>query len=476
MHDVGGTPVGEAGLSGRAAAAEVLLKRAYQTWEGLLERLPIGVYVCDRKGAVIQFNSRAVEMWGGKPPPAGGRAPFERSFHPDGSPMSPDQSPVAVALATGAPVKDREVIILQLDGRRTHLLANVEPLFDEGGRLMGAINSLQDVTELRQAREMLRNRQAWTQRVVQTSPIATYHTDSEGRILSYNHAAVTLWGREPRLGQDRWCGSFRLFEPDGAPLAPERCPMAIALRERRQIAGAEVIFERPDGSRGALLAYPTPLSGADGELVGAINMLVDITERKRAEDLQKTLLDELNHRVKNTLATVQSLAAHSFHDVGDPAGMRQAFEARLMALSSAHNRLAERRWETADLGDIVAGVLAPYGPDVAICEGPSIQLSTRASVTFAMALHELATNAARHGALSSPKGRLLVHWTRVSDFLFLEWRETDGPPPPLQPLRRGFGLRFIRGAVERELSGQVEVDFNEAGLRCRISAPISATV
>ena len=93
-----------------------------------------------------------------------------------------------------------------------------------------------------------------------------------------------------------------------------------------------------------------------------------------------------------------------------------------------------------------------------------------------MALHELATNAARHGALSSPQGRLLVHWTRVGDFLFLEWRETDGPPPPSHPLRRGFGLRFIKGAVERELSGQVEVDFQESGLRCRISAPISATV
>ncbi len=131
MYDVGGTPVGEAGLSGRAAAAEVLLRRAFQTWEGLLERLPIGVYVCDRKGAVIQFNSRAVEMWGGKPPPPGGRAPFERSFHPDGSPMSAEQSPVGVALATGAPVKDREVVILHLDGRRSHLLANVEPLFDE---------------------------------------------------------------------------------------------------------------------------------------------------------------------------------------------------------------------------------------------------------------------------------------------------------------------------------------------------------
>ncbi|MGH6998016.1 MAG: sensor histidine kinase, partial [Phenylobacterium sp.] len=179
--------------------------------------------------------------------------------------------------------------------------------------------------------------------------------------------------------------------------------------------------------------------------------------------------------VKNTLATVQSLAAHSFHDAGDPVGMRQAFEARLMALSGAHNRLAEQRWEAADLGDIVAGVVNPFGAEAAFCEGPSVQLSTRASVTFAMVLHELATNAERYGALSSPAGRLLVHWTRLEDVLFLEWRETLGPPTA-QPARRGFGLRFIRGAVERELDGQVAFDFAESGLRCRISAPISATV
>jgi len=311
--------------------------------------------------------------------------------------------------------------------------------------------------------------------VVETSPIATYQTDAEGRLLSYNAAAAALWGREPRIGEDRWCGSYKLYEPDGAPMPLDRCPMALALRERRQIVGAEAIFERPDGSRGAFLAYPTPLTGADGEVVGAINMLVDITERKRAEDLQKTLLDELNHRVKNTLATVQSLAAHSFHDVGDPAGMRQAFEARLMALSGAHNRLAERRWEAADLRDIATGVLAPFGSEAIFSEGPSVQLSTRASVTFAMVLHELAANAAKYGALSTSEGRLVVHWTRAGDGVAFEWRETLGPPAA-QPARRGFGLRFIRGAVERELSGQVEFDFAESGLRCRISAPIPATV
>lgn len=465
----------EAGLAGSKRGTGLVLQQAFRSWEGLLDRLAVGVYVCDRKGVVAFYNRRAAEIWGGTPDATAPQSHFDGVFHADGSPMTAAQSPVAEALATGAPVKDREVLIVFDDGRRTHVLANVEPLFDDAGALVGALNCLQDVTELRQAREMLRARQGWSRRVVETSPIAIYQTDAEGRVVSFNPAAAVLWGREPAIGKDRWCGSHKLYEPSGAPMPLDRCPMAQAIAERRQIAGAEAIFERPDGSKGAFLAYPTPLSGPDGELVGAINVLVDISERKRAEDLQKVLLDELNHRVKNTLATVQSLAAHSFHDAGDPAGMRQAFEARLMALSGAHNRLAERRWEAADLYDVAAGVLAPYGPDAVLCEGPAVQLSTRASVTFAMVLHELATNAAKHGALSTPKGRLLVHWSHADGDLSLEWRESQGPPVA-PSVNRGFGLRFVRGAVERELAGEVTFDFAQSGLRCRISAPIPVAV
>jgi PAS domain S-box-containing protein len=308
-------------------------------------------------------------------------------------------------------------------------------------------------------------------RVLESSPVAIYQTDKDGMLVGFNSAAATLWGREPQLGQDRWCGSFKLYQPDGLPMPLETCPMAQAIRERRQIAGVEAIFERPDGSRGAFLAYPTPLFDPEGELAGAINVLVDITERKRAEDLQKTLLDELNHRVKNTLATVQSIAAHSFHDDGDPAGMRQAFEARLMALSGAHNQLAVRRWEAADLTDIVAGILGPYSGEAVFCEGPSLQLPTRVSVTLAMVLHELATNAGKYGSLSERWGRLVVHWTRTPEGVALEWRETSGPVVS-EPSRDGFGLRFIRGAIQRELAGRVDFDFAQGGLRCRIFAPL----
>jgi PAS domain S-box-containing protein len=447
------------------------LRRAVQSWTGLSERLPVGVYVCDRRGVVLHHNRQAVELWGAAPPADGGRVPFDRAFHADGSPMSAQQSPVAEAIATGAPVKDREIVIVHADGRRVHVLCNAEPLRDERGLVIGAVNCLQDVTEFRRTRDMLRSRQGWARRILETLPIAMYQTDPEGRIMTFNPAAAALWGREPRLGEDRWCGFHKLYSTGGESIALDRCPMAQAIAERRQILGAEAIFERPDGRRGAFLAYPTPLFDADGGLVGAINMLVDISERKRAEDLHKTLLDELNHRVKNTLATVQSLAAHSFHASGDVNEMLHAFEARLMALSSAHNRLAERHWEAADLRDIVAGVIAVFGAERAFAAGPSVQLSTRASVTLAMVLHELATNAAKYGALSAPDGKVIVEWEQRGGELALEWRERGGPPVG-EPERCGFGLRFVRRAVEREMGGSVSFEFGQAGLFCRISAAI----
>ena len=455
----------DAALAGEAPAPsrDQALQRLFSSWAGLLERLPVGVYVCDVSGAIVHYNRRVSEFWGCA---LAGARPFA-----DGLRLASSQAVVAEVLATGAPVKEREITLEHPNGRESSLLVNADPLFDDDGELIGVVNCVQDITEFRQARDKLRARQGWSRRVLESSPVAIYQTDAEGLVVGFNSAAALLWGREPTIGEDRWCGSFKLYWPDGTPMPLETCPMAQAIRERRQIAGAEAIFERPDGSRGAFLAHPTPLFDPEGELAGAINVLVDITERKRAEDLQKTLLDELNHRVKNTLATVQSLAAHSFRDGGDPVGMRQAFEARLMALSGAHNQLAVRRWEAADMTDIVAGILGPYRGDAVFCEGPSVQLPTPVSVTLAMVLHELATNAGKYGALSRHEGRLVVHWTQTSEGLSLEWRETGGPPAS-EPQRAGFGLRFIRGAIERELAGAVDFDFAQTGLRCKIIAPL----
>ena len=464
MHDVGAPVASPSGLHG-----------ALGSWSTLMERLPIGVYVCDAEGLVVSYNPRAAELWGRNPPKAAVRfCGALKTFEVDGAELPPDRSPMALVLASGQAVRDRELIVERPDGERRHVVANAEPLFDDDGRLAGAVNCVQDVTELRRTHAQLQERRNWTRAVIESSPVATYFTDADGVILGFNQAAARLWGREPRIGLDRWCGSHKLFRPDGQPLPLSECTMAETIRSGRQVLG-EAVFERPDGSRGAFLAYPTPLKGADGALAGAINMLVDISERKAAEDLQRALLDELNHRVKNTLATVQSLALHSFRDERSPADMRGAFEARLMALSHAHNRLAARNWENADLKVIVGDILEPFigGPDRVTAEGPSLRLSAREAVTLAMILHELAANALKFGALSVPDGHLSVLWRREAGLLRLDWTEAGGPQV-LAPSSRGFGSRFIEGAVARELAGEVAFDFAPQGLSCRIGARLAA--
>jgi PAS domain S-box-containing protein len=114
--------------------------------------------------------------------------------------------------------------------------------------------------------------------------VPVYTTDASGRILHYNEAAVTLWGRSPEIGKDLWCGSWRIYSPDGSPLPLEECPMAVTLKENRQVRDVEIVIERPDGSRSAILPHPSPLRDASGKLIGAVNVLVDITERKRGEE------------------------------------------------------------------------------------------------------------------------------------------------------------------------------------------------
>jgi two-component sensor histidine kinase len=185
---------------------------------------------------------------------------------------------------------------------------------------------------------------------------------------------------------------------------------------------------------------------------------------------------ELNHRVKNTLASVQSLAVHSLSGDGDPKTMREAFEARLVALSKVHNQLAENHWSWADLGTIVRDALAPF-PQAAYepLRGPQVSLAAASAVALAMVLNELATNAGRYGALATSEGRLALCWSvderETGRVLVLDWRESGGAPV-VKPMRRGFGARFVERAVQCELDGRITLDFAPEGLFCRIEAPL----
>jgi two-component sensor histidine kinase len=204
----------------------------------------------------------------------------------------------------------------------------------------------------------------------------------------------------------------------------------------------------------------------------------EIAERTRAEEHQRLLINELNHRVKNTLATVQSIAAQTRRSGDDPQQSYEAFTERLMALSRAHDVLTARRWEGAELRDIVVGAIQPFdaGGGRFKVSGPSVWLEPQAALALAMALHELGTNAAKYGALSVAAGRVSLTWTVKPDGddgldLKLSWREAKGPKVT-PPTRRGFGSRLLERGLATELNGTVEVDYRPDGLVCAMTAKL----
>jgi two-component sensor histidine kinase/CHASE1-domain containing sensor protein len=207
----------------------------------------------------------------------------------------------------------------------------------------------------------------------------------------------------------------------------------------------------------------------------------EVTARAAVEARQKLLLDELNHRVKNTLATVQSIAAQSLREASDVESVRVNFENRLIALSQAHNLLTRDGWRGANLSELALTELRPYcglGDERIDLQGPAVWLAPNTAVALGMALHELTTNAVKYGALSNPKGRILLDWSLAereagAERLTLRWREMDGPPV-VPPSRRGFGTRLIAGGLAHQLDGKVDLDFAPTGVCCTISFDIPA--
>ena len=198
-------------------------------------------------------------------------------------------------------------------------------------------------------------------------------------------------------------------------------------------------------------------------------------ERSRAERHQQLLVGELNHRVKNTLAIVQSLTHQSFQSAVSTEDAMRRFEGRLEALAAAHNLLTSANWDSALIADVAHAALAPFcPPDRCEIAGPPLKVSPQTAVGLALAFHELATNASKYGALSSPEGRLSVRWTIADDQLHLTWTERGGPPVT-PPERRGFGTRMIERTLASEFGGKVKLDFASEGVTCTVVAPLPKT-
>jgi PAS domain S-box-containing protein len=278
---------------------------------------------------------------------------------------------------------------------------------------------------------------------------------------------------------EEWTGTTGLtgswkggMHPEDHALTLDRWAHSLATGEPYDV---EHRVKRRDGRYRWARSRAFPRRDAEGNVILWYGNTEDIHERKVAEEHQRLLINELNHRVKNTLASVQAIAFQTLRGEVPLAEARARFEARLMALSAAHNLLTEENWVGASLERVVKDATEHLAGDAGRfdVEGAPLRLAPRAALALAMALHELGTNAAKYGALAAEGGRVSIAWTADGERLRLEWRERGGPPVA-EPTRRGFGSRLIERGLEADLGGAAALHFEPAGLRCEIHASLAA--
>ncbi|GAD54324.1 sensor histidine kinase [Limimaricola cinnabarinus] len=308
--------------------------------------------------------------------------------------------------------------------------------------------------------------------VLNNASVAIFLMDDRQQCVYMNRAAeiLTGWTLDEVVELDRPLHDIiHHTYPDGTPFPLHECAIDRAFPEHNQTQGEEVFVHR-DGHFYPVGFTASPIRDEESQTIGTIIEVRDISAEKRADERQRLLVNELNHRVKNTLATVQSIAWQTFK--GSDAETFERFSGRLTTLSRAHNVLTETAWARASLRVIADAVVDQVPEGRMSVTGPDIDIHPKAAVSLSMALHELLANARSYGALSREGGEVALSWTATPaqddrTALALAWRETGGPAV-VEPSRKGFGLRLIERQVTMEFGGTAKVGFAPEGLTCRI--------
>ncbi|PZO46115.1 MAG: hypothetical protein DCF16_19335 [Alphaproteobacteria bacterium] len=334
----------------------------------------------------------------------------------------------------------------------------------------GVVVTFMDVTD----RKQLDAERALRSEMVVSSGDAIIGIDAKGVILSWNASAEALYG---------YTNAEAIGRHVEVIVPPDRRLGELDFRTRinggERVENYDSVGQRHDGGLVDISVSISPVRDGAGAITGASLIVRDITERVRARERQALLLLELNHRVKNTLATVQSIASQTLSDEPDPRAFREAFQERLAALSRTHTLLSDGDWRGSPLRDVLLAETAPYanGAHRVAVEGPHLKLAPGASLALGMAFHELATNAAKYGAFSVPDGRVQVQWQIENGNgerrLRLEWRESNGPSV-IAPNRRGLGSRLIERGLAHQLNGAAELRFESAGVQFVLEAPLAS--
>jgi PAS domain S-box-containing protein len=338
--------------------------------------------------------------------------------------------------------------------RRLDVLARQAADLIERGKIEAA---------LRESEEQSR----WFASIVESSDDAIVSKNLDGIITSWNKGAERIFG-------------YSAEEAVGKPITilipshqhDEERVILERIRRGERISHYETVRRRKDGSLIVISLTVSPVANAEGKIVGASKIARDITERKRSDEQIATLAREAEHRARNVLATVQATVNLSQSDT--PEGLKSAIAGRIQALASVHALFVESRWVGADLLRLITQELKPYlrdGDVRARIHGPDLLLEPDIAQTIAVALHELATNAAKYGALSASEGQVEVKWSLAADGrLMLRWTERGGPPVK-RPTRQGFGTKVMERMIRCQQKGEMHYDWLTEGLVCEIALP-----
>ena len=450
---------------------EQRLQRSERESRELLGALPAAVYVTDAVGRITYCNQRAVDLWGAKPK-LGEDKWYDlcRFYHADGTLMALEDCPTQIALKGGRVDQGRDLILERLDGTRVPIIRYPTPLHDGAGAIIGVVSVMMDITERQRTERALAERNLQLALAGKAGLVGSYTYDgSTGRVqVSEGYAAVHgLPEGTTESSRSEW---ERRVHP--ADLARVEALRRQAFEERRREYGIEYRIVCQGEVRWIELRSFISYDGNGIPRIIGVN--IDITERKHAEERQRVLLAELDHRVKNVLATVSAVASQTKDVSGSMEEFVTALDGRIRSMAGAHELLSFRRWQGIPIASLVARELAAYATrDNVEIDGPEMILRPDAGQAMAMVLHELATNAAKYGALSTQAGRVSVRWNRRfngSARFVVEWRETGGPRVET-PKKSGYGTSIVRNLIPYEFGGTVDVSFAPEGMQCRLEIP-----
>ena len=431
--------------------------------EDFFENGNVGLHLVAGDGTILRANRADYEPLGYSADEYVGHHIAE--FHADAEVIDD----ILARLSRGERLDKYPARLRARDGSIRHVQISSSVCFRDGEFLNTRCFTV-DVTDRLAAEAALREAQERLVVTYENALAGIAEVDADGRFLRVNEALcdITGFGRDELLAHS----FLDLTHPDDVPLDRERFEQQVRGEISRYTL--EKRFVRRDGRISWVEVNSSTVTAPGGGFGYGVRVVLDVTGRKEAEQRQKLLLDELNHRVKNTLATVQSLAHQTARSCTTVQEFTACFEPRLIALSKAHDRLTRNRWDGANLREIVADELAVHASvehGTRLC-GPDVMLPPRASLSLGLALHELATNAAKHGALSVPHGNVQVEWSiergrgDAPPAVEITWTEKGGPPVQ-PPQSAGFGSRLLR-VTAQELDGEMDISYPETGLQWRL--------